>query len=114
MNAITESMKCPKCFSTKLTEIDNLHMWWGCDVCGYQGDGEEFDVKHQGRENVIVEIPLRGGWKVVAFSENGELEIVVSHDSKIIVKQERRLNDRTVVEYTFTNEELEKEKFYDR
>ena len=39
----TNYMCCPKCDSPDVYEIDNLHMYWQCNECGYQDDGEAFD-----------------------------------------------------------------------
>lgn len=37
-------MQCPKCGSTDLIELSNLHEWWACRSCGYQDYGAEFDA----------------------------------------------------------------------
>lgn len=41
-----EPMQCPvlSCRSTNLDEVSNLHMIWQCRECGYQDDGEAFEV----------------------------------------------------------------------
>jgi hypothetical protein len=65
------------------------------------------------RENVIVDIPLKGGWNIIAVVENGELVVRVSHESNIIVKQARYSKYSNELEYMFTTEELEKDKFYE-
>ena len=38
------AMRCPRCGSDNVVEVDNLHCIWACDSCGYQGDGSEFDT----------------------------------------------------------------------
>lgn len=109
MNTIIQAMECPKCYSKLVVETDNLHMLWACNECGYQDDGEEFDTTYQGRENVVVDIPVRGGWKVVAFALNGELKLKIIHDKDIVIKQARYSKYNSEIEYIFTN----KEKFYE-
>jgi len=39
-----DQMRCPKCGSTNVLELNNLHTLWGCGNCGYQDDGACFDA----------------------------------------------------------------------
>jgi len=72
-------MLCPNCNFPYLTEIDNLHMIWKCNTCGFEADGGDPIPA----DTLIKVYPVVGGVGVfVAFGsiQDGTIEPGVIND----------------------------------